>query len=158
MSKAPIVYRSTHRIEFSELDPYDHVNTGQYATYYVAYCMEGLRDYAGWDLKTLATLPFMVWVRRIEIDFLRPVRGDQEITISSFVRDFRARCAHRGCHGRLRRKDGLPLPHDRCPHRQEDRPGDGLAARPHGGVLRAGTRLRWGMVAVSQLLDSEPAA
>jgi acyl-CoA thioester hydrolase len=65
------------------------VNTGQYATYYVAYCMEGLRDYAGWDLKTLATLPFMVWVRRIEIDFLRPVRGDQEITISSFVRDFR---------------------------------------------------------------------
>jgi acyl-CoA thioester hydrolase len=89
MSKAPIVYRSTHRIKFSELDPYDHVNTGQYATYYVAYCMEGLRDYAGWDLKTLATLPFMVWVRRIEIDFLRPVRGDQEITISSFVRDFR---------------------------------------------------------------------
>ena len=65
------------------------MNTGQYATYYVAYCMEGLRDYAGWDLKTLATLPFMVWVRRIEIDFLRPVRGDQEITISSFVRDFR---------------------------------------------------------------------
>jgi acyl-CoA thioester hydrolase len=67
MSKAPIVYRSTHRIKFSELDPYDHVNTGQYATYYVAYCMEGLRDYAGWDLKTLATLPFMVWVRRMEI-------------------------------------------------------------------------------------------
>jgi acyl-CoA thioester hydrolase len=89
MSKAPIVYRSTHRIKFSELDPYDHVNTGQYATYYVDHRMEGLRDYAGWDLKTLATLPFMVWVRRIEIDFLRPVRGNQEITISSFVRDFR---------------------------------------------------------------------
>ena len=89
MSKAPIVYRSTHRIKFSELDPYDHVNTGQYATYYVDHRMEGLRDYAGWDLKTLATLPFMVWVRRIEIDFLRPVRGDQEITISSFVREFR---------------------------------------------------------------------
>ena len=35
MSKAPIVYRSTHRIKFSELDPYDHVKTGQYATYYV---------------------------------------------------------------------------------------------------------------------------
>jgi acyl-CoA thioester hydrolase len=89
MSKAPIVYRTTHRIKFSELDPYDHVNTGQYATYYVDHRMEGLRDYAGWDLKTLATLPFMVWVRRIEIDFLRPVRGDQEITISSFVREFR---------------------------------------------------------------------
>ena len=51
--------------------------------------MEGLREYLGWDLTTLGTLPFMVWVRRMEIDFLRPVRGDQEIIITSFVRDFR---------------------------------------------------------------------
>jgi acyl-CoA thioesterase FadM len=33
MSKAPIVYKSTHRIKFSELDPYNHVNTGNYATF-----------------------------------------------------------------------------------------------------------------------------
>ena len=89
MSKTPIVYRSTHRIKFSELDPYDHVSTGKYATYYVDHRMEGLRDYAGWDLKTLATLPFMVWVRRMEIDLLRPARGDQEITITSYLREFR---------------------------------------------------------------------
>lgn len=89
MSREPIVYTSTHRIKFSELDPYNHVNTGQYATFYVDHRMEGLRDYAGWDLKTLATMPFMTWVRRIEIDFLRPARGDQEITITSFVREFR---------------------------------------------------------------------
>lgn len=89
MSKTPIVYRSTHRIRFSELDPYDHVSTGKYATYYVDHRMDGLRDYAGWDLKTLATLPFMVWVRRMEIDLLRPARGDQEITITSYVREFR---------------------------------------------------------------------
>jgi acyl-CoA thioester hydrolase len=89
MPKAPIVYKSTHRIKFSELDPYGHVNTGNYATYYVDHRMEGLRDYAGWDLTTLGALPFMVWVRRIEIDFLRPARGDQEITITSFVREFR---------------------------------------------------------------------
>ena len=89
MARVPIVYRSTHRIRFSELDPYDHVNTGTYATYYVDHRMEGLREYLGWDLRTLGTLPFMVWVRRMEIDFLRPVRGDQEIIISSFVREFR---------------------------------------------------------------------
>jgi acyl-CoA thioester hydrolase len=51
--------------------------------------MDGLRDYLGWDLKTLATLPFMVWVRRMEIDFLRPARGDHEIIITSLVREFR---------------------------------------------------------------------
>ena len=31
----------------------------------------------------------MVWVRRLEIDFIRPARADQEITITSFVREFR---------------------------------------------------------------------
>jgi acyl-CoA thioester hydrolase len=89
MAKTPIVFRTTHRVRFSELDPYNHVSTGRYATYFVDHRMEGLRDYVGWDLKTLATLPFMVWVRRIEIDFLRPAHGDQEITITSFVREFR---------------------------------------------------------------------
>ena len=89
MSKTPVVFKSTHRIQFSDLDPYNHVSTGNYATYYVNHRMQGLRDYVGWDLTTLGTLPFMVWVRRMEIDFLRPVRGDQEVTITSFVREFR---------------------------------------------------------------------
>jgi acyl-CoA thioester hydrolase len=88
MANAPIVYRTTHRIKFSELDPYNHVGTGRYATYYVDHRMEGLREHLGWDLKTLGTLPFMTWVRRLEIDFIRPARGDQEITITSFVRAF----------------------------------------------------------------------
>jgi acyl-CoA thioester hydrolase len=88
-TQSSIVFKSTHRIRFSELDPYDHVSTGNYATYYVDHRMQGLRDRIGWGLETLETLPFMVWVRRMEIDFVRPVRGDQEITITSFVREFR---------------------------------------------------------------------
>src|SRR5437868_15552169 len=88
MSKAPLVFRTTHRIRFSDLDSYQHVSTAKYATYYVDHRMEGLRDSIGWDQKALATLPFMVWVRRLEIDYVRPVLGDQEITITSFVRDF----------------------------------------------------------------------
>jgi acyl-CoA thioester hydrolase len=88
MSRQPIVFKSTHRIRFSDLDPYDHMSTAKYASYFVDHRMAGLRDYVGWDLTTLATLPFMVWVRRLEIDFVRPARPDQEITITSFVRDF----------------------------------------------------------------------
>jgi acyl-CoA thioester hydrolase len=87
MSNA-IVYKTTHRIKFSDLDPYDHVGTAKYATYYVDHRMEGLREHLGWDLKTLGTLSFMTWVRRLEIDFIRPVRDGQEITITSFVREF----------------------------------------------------------------------
>ncbi len=96
MSKA-IVYKSTHRIQFSDLDPYNHVSTGKYATYFVDHRMEGLRDCVGWDLKTLGTLPFMVWVRKMEIEFLRPTRSDQEITISSFVKEFRGSDAIMEC-------------------------------------------------------------
>lgn len=89
MSTAPLIFKSTHRIRFSDLDPYNHVSTAKYATYYVDHRLQGLRDHVGWDLKSLAAFPFMALVRRLEIDFIRPVRGDQEITITSFVREFR---------------------------------------------------------------------
>src|SRR5690349_18394268 len=67
MSKTPISYQSTHPVQFSELDPYNHMSTGQYAKLYVDHRMCALRDTVGWDLKTLGTLPFMTWVRRMEI-------------------------------------------------------------------------------------------
>jgi acyl-CoA thioester hydrolase len=51
--------------------------------------MQGLSLHIGWDVATLSRLPFAVWVRRLEIDFIRPVLADQEITITSFVREFR---------------------------------------------------------------------
>jgi acyl-CoA thioester hydrolase len=89
MPTTPIVFKTTHRIRFSDLDLYSHMTTGQYATIYVDHRMQGLRERLGWDLETLAALPFMAWVRRMEIDFIKPVRADQEVTITSFVSEFR---------------------------------------------------------------------
>ena len=97
MSKQPVVFETTHRIKFSDLDPYNHLRTAAYAGYFVDHRMEGLRGRIGWDLRSLARLPFMVWVKRLEIDFLRPALGDQEVTITSFVRDFRGSDAHIEC-------------------------------------------------------------
>ena len=97
MVKTPVVYKSTHRVKFSDLDPYNHMRTAVYSAYYVDHRMECLRENIGWDLKTLEKLPFMIWVRRMEIDFLRPAIGDQEITITSFVREFRGTDAHIEC-------------------------------------------------------------
>jgi acyl-CoA thioester hydrolase len=97
MSKTPLVYTSTHRIKFSDLDPYNHARTAVYSAYYVDHRMDGLRENVGWDLKTLAKLPFMIWIRRMEIDFIRSVVGDQEITITSFVREFRGPDAYIEC-------------------------------------------------------------
>lgn len=110
MSTQPVVYKTTHRINFSDLDPYNHLRTALYSGYYVDHRMIGLREHAGWDLKTLAALPFMTWVRRMEVDFLKPVVGDQAITISSFVREFRGPDAHIEC--TLSDEAGTPL--SRC--------------------------------------------
>jgi acyl-CoA thioester hydrolase len=84
----PIVFKTTHRIRFSDLDTYNHVSTANYATYYVDHRVQGVRDHLGWDLEAIGALPFMVWIRRLEIDFIRPVLADQEIVITSFVREF----------------------------------------------------------------------
>jgi len=96
MSPAPIVFKTTHRIKFSQLDPYHHMSTEHYGAYFIEHRMTGLRENIGWDLKTLGTLPFAIWVKRMEIDYRRPA-GDQEIAITSFVREFRGAEAHIEC-------------------------------------------------------------
>jgi acyl-CoA thioester hydrolase len=97
MPQQPVIYKTVHRINFSDLDPYNHLRTALYSAYYVDHRMIGLREHAGWDLKTLGTLPFMTWVRRMEVDFLKPVVGDQAITISSFVREIQGPDARIAC-------------------------------------------------------------
>ena len=97
MPKTPVVFKTTHTINFSELDPYNHLRTAVYAGYFVDHRMIGLRERIGWSLKRLEELPFMAWVRRMEIDFLQPAAGDQEITITSFVREFQGPDAHIEC-------------------------------------------------------------
>jgi acyl-CoA thioester hydrolase len=88
MSKTPSIFKSTHRIKFSDLDPYKHMRTAMYSAYFVDHRMVALREQAGWDLRTLEGLPFMTFVRKLDIEFIRPVVGDQEITIASFVHEF----------------------------------------------------------------------
>jgi acyl-CoA thioester hydrolase len=73
------------------------MSTARYATYFVDHRMQGLRDFIGWDLAALQALPFMVWVRHLEIDFLRPVHADQEVIITSFVSEFRGPDARIEC-------------------------------------------------------------
>jgi len=110
MPMRPVVYTTAHGINFSDLDPYNHLRTALYSAYYVDHRMIGLRERAGWDLKTFARLPFMTWVRRMGLDFLKPVVGDQAIIISSFVRECRGPDAHIEC--TMSDEAGTPL--SRC--------------------------------------------
>jgi acyl-CoA thioester hydrolase len=85
----PIVFKTVHRVQFSDLDPYNHVGTSRFGAYFVDHRMRGLSERLGWDVATLMALPFAVWARRLEIDFVRPVLAEQDVTITSFVREFR---------------------------------------------------------------------
>jgi acyl-CoA thioester hydrolase len=86
--KSPVEFETKHRVKFSELDPYQHMNSEHYPSYFLEHRMIGLRENLGWDLKTMMKLAFAVYLRRIEVDYLRPVFGDQEIIIKSHVREF----------------------------------------------------------------------
>ncbi|NBC64505.1 MAG: hypothetical protein GVY07_02425 [Bacteroidetes bacterium] len=97
MPKTPIVFKSTHRINFSELDPYNHLGTAAYFRYFIDHRMNGLRKYIRWDLNALAELPFMVWTRKMEVKFLQPAIGDQEIIITSYVKEFKGPDAYIKC-------------------------------------------------------------
>jgi len=143
MPWSPVVFTSKLRVAFADLDPFHHVGTAVYARYFVDHRTNGLRDFVGWDLKTLAQLPFMTWVRRMEIDFVKSAVGDQELTLSSFVREFRGSDAYIECTmadetGRVL----FPVPDDRRLRRQAHPQADGLARGGREPLLRGSVSRR----------------
>lgn len=97
MTMTPAIFKSTQRIRFSDLDPYGHMRTAAYAAYFIDHRMDAVREQAGWGVENLESLPFMVFTRRMDIEFVRPVAGDQIVTITSFVRDFQGTDANIEC-------------------------------------------------------------
>ncbi|MER6434619.1 thioesterase family protein [Streptomyces sp900105245] len=74
-----IVWKTVHHIKFSDLDLFGHMGTGRYASYFVGHRMQSLATDIGWDIEKLEDVGFMMWMRRIEIDFLRPVHANQSV-------------------------------------------------------------------------------
>jgi acyl-CoA thioester hydrolase len=73
------------------------MRTAAYAGYFIDHRMDAIREQAGWSAEMVDTLPFMVYTRRMEIDFVRPVVADQVVEISSSVRDFEGADANIEC-------------------------------------------------------------
>jgi acyl-CoA thioester hydrolase len=126
----PRIYRSQHRVAFSELDPYNHMGTAAYARLFVDHRMAALRDTVGWSHDVIGQLPFLLWVRRLEIDFVRPAIGDLELALASFVREFRGADAIIDCtmsdrSGKLIAQCVMTVAHvDRAAKRATDWPVD----------------------------------
>lgn len=83
--KKPIVFHTTHRAKFSEVDPYGHVNTQHYLAYFLDHRFTGCRENLGLDLKEIGKLPILFPTTSVTIDFKRPILGDEEFSIESKV-------------------------------------------------------------------------
>lgn len=81
----PLVFISKDRAQFSEMDPYGHMNTQFYVYHYLAHRMTCMRTYLNWDLKFLTECPMAFVVKDLNIQFLSSVVGDREFEIQSYI-------------------------------------------------------------------------
>ena len=88
MNRQPIVFKTKHIPRFSEIDPYGHVNTQHYLAYFLEHRFIGMRDQLGLSIKEVSKLPVAFVVRKISLEFLRPLFSDQTFEITSQVTSF----------------------------------------------------------------------
>jgi acyl-CoA thioester hydrolase len=83
--RAPVKFKTNHRAKFSQIDPYGMVHNQYFLEYFMDHRMTGMREVCGWDLASLVKLPILFVVKSVNIDFLRPIKGDSAFTIDSYV-------------------------------------------------------------------------
>lgn len=83
-----ITFRTSGRVRFSEVDPYGHVNTEAYVGYFVEHRLEGMRETLGLNLDMLSGLPVAFYTKSMTIEFLHPLRAEEQFTIASNVGSF----------------------------------------------------------------------
>ncbi len=106
MQRRPQTSRTTHRASFLMLDPFGHMNTVHYLTFFLEHRFEALRADVGLDLAAIGKLPFIFVTQRADLTFFKAVAGDEVFTISSHVREFgdvdcRVRCELQKADGSL---------------------------------------------------------
>ena len=84
----PEVFESYHRVRTYECDSYGHVNNAVYLNYLEFARMETLEQ-KGFTLDKLKELGFMVFIRRIEIDYKYPANMGDNLIIRTYVHDHR---------------------------------------------------------------------
>lgn len=88
------VYTTRFRVRHYELDPNGHVHHDVYQQYLHQLSFEASAD-AGYGLKRYRELGTMWYIRKLIVEYGRPVTFDDEIEARSWVSDFRKFRSHR---------------------------------------------------------------
>jgi acyl-CoA thioesterase FadM len=81
----PVLFRSKHRAHFAQIDPFGHMNTIHYLAYFTENRFIGQREVCKMDLRVLSRFPIQPQNRKVELEWIRAVRGDEEFTIVSWL-------------------------------------------------------------------------
>lgn len=81
-----IRFVTSHRPLFGDLDTYGHMSLDKYLYYVTAHRFIGMRENLGFGLRELASLPTLFYTRKVEIEYILPIVGDQEFQIESFTK------------------------------------------------------------------------
>ena len=84
-AKKPIVFNTIHRSRFSDLDPYGHMNTLHYISYFIDHRFTECRQKLQLDLKAMSELPIIFVNSGIQVKFRKPIFGDEEFSITSKI-------------------------------------------------------------------------
>jgi len=82
------IFISRHKVRTYECDSYGHVNNAVYLNYLEYARMEALEQ-KGITLDKLKELGFMVFIRRIEIDYKYPAGMDDVLIIKTYIYNHR---------------------------------------------------------------------
>ena len=82
-TKTPIQFKTQHRSKFFEIDPYGHMNTTHYINYFLEHRFTGMREFIGYDLATISKLEVAFFTRKLDVEFVRAISGDEPFEIIS---------------------------------------------------------------------------
>jgi YbgC/YbaW family acyl-CoA thioester hydrolase len=83
--KSPIIFNTKHRARFSELDPYGHMNTLHYVSYFIDHRFTECRQQLQLDFKAMSELPFIFVNSGVQLKFRKPIFSDEEFSITSKI-------------------------------------------------------------------------
>lgn len=84
----PFTYSRTFRVRYYECDAYGHLNNANYLRYMQETAFDASAA-AGYDLQAYEALGHFWLIRETDIEYRRPLRYDDSVTVTTWVANFR---------------------------------------------------------------------
>jgi len=88
IARMPPMHTSAFKVRFYECDPYGHVNNANYLRYMQEAAFEASAA-VGYDVQRYAQMERVWYAHATDIEYLRPVKYGDTVTVTTWVMDFR---------------------------------------------------------------------